>query len=81
MIDDDNWSLRPLQDMGSGCNIAYSSAASMNGSSGNYAAESLLSPTQRVTVFAGIPLCRPCYGRIVQQGNGGLPADEGFYLV
>ena len=27
------------------------------------------------------PLCRPCNGRIVQQGNGGLPADEGFYLV
>ena len=27
------------------------------------------------------PLCRPCYGRLVQQGNGGLPADEGFYLV
>jgi len=27
------------------------------------------------------PLCRPCHGRIVQQGNGGLPADEGFYLV
>jgi CRISPR-associated protein Cas2 len=27
------------------------------------------------------PLCRPCHGQIVQQGNGGLPADEGFYLV
>jgi CRISPR-associated protein Cas2 len=27
------------------------------------------------------PLCRPCHGRIAQQGNGGLPTDEGFYLV
>ena len=27
------------------------------------------------------PLCRPCYGRIVQQGEGGVSQDEGFYLV
>ena len=27
------------------------------------------------------PLCRPCHGQIVQQGNGGLLTDEGFYLV
>ena len=27
------------------------------------------------------PLCRPCHGRVVQQGEGQVPEDEGFYLV
>lgn len=27
------------------------------------------------------PLCRPCYGRIMQQGDGKVAQDEGFYLV
>jgi CRISPR-associated protein Cas2 len=27
------------------------------------------------------PLCRPCHGRIIQQGTGNPPGDEGFYLV
>ena len=27
------------------------------------------------------PLCRPCHGRVMQQGDGVVPADEGFYLV
>lgn len=27
------------------------------------------------------PLCGPCHGRRVQQGQGELGQDEGFYLV
>ncbi len=27
------------------------------------------------------PLCRPCHTRVVQQGHGAIPPDEGFYLV
>lgn len=27
------------------------------------------------------PLCAPCHGRRVQQGQGEISQDEGFYLV
>jgi hypothetical protein len=27
------------------------------------------------------PLCGPCRGRVVQQGEGAIPEEEGFFLV
>ena len=27
------------------------------------------------------PLCGPCHRKVIQQGEGGIPADDGFWLV